>query len=327
MESLWQNQRRTAACGFLTGVFLVTAVVLSRRISGDASGFESEWAATLTGAAALAVSLLCITVRGLLGETFQQSHRIMAVVACGLPGVMLGLSLMPPGSSSGLACLLGLYAVAVVGGSAWSTAGQEPITSLHDQHGKLSGSSFARHSFDSGAEKSPDTTSNPLEHGHSSPEIFNTQYPAAVESIAGSTDTPLADSQLESPEDAAFADDGALPFDLNEPLPHPGCNPETTQWMSRSTVEGTDVAEGAFRVAFEPGQKLAAVHLPFSPPLAGTPEFECEPVDESDVRLRTTAVHSYGIRVEVTRSSGLDEAETVELGWMASAAISEAVAA
>jgi hypothetical protein len=97
--------------------------------------------------------------------------------------------------------------------------------------------------------------------------------------------------------------------------------------MSRSRVEGLDVAEGSFRVRFVAGQRLAPVHLPFSPPLADTPEFECDPADDSDLRFRTTAVHAYGVRIEVSRSGNCDEEATVEVAWMASAAISDSVAA
>ena len=97
--------------------------------------------------------------------------------------------------------------------------------------------------------------------------------------------------------------------------------------MSRSQVEGLDVAEGSFRVRFAASQRLAPVHLPFSPPMADTPEFECEPADDSDLRFRTTAVHAYGIRIEVSRSADCDDEAVVKVAWMASASLSDSVAA
>ena len=103
--------------------------------------------------------------------------------------------------------------------------------------------------------------------------------------------------------------------------------PEATQWMSRSIVEECDVIEGGFRVSLSTGQRQAAVHLPFSPAFGSIPDFECEPLDDSDVRIRTTAVHSYGVRIEVIRSANLETDECVEIGWCASAAATERAAA
>ena len=118
METLWQTQRRSAACGLLSGVFLVTAVVLSRRISGDAGTFSSELAACLTGVAASMVGILAASLPDLVSVQLARPQRTLLISACGLPGIMLGLAVMPAGSSTGLACLLGLYVAAVLTSSA-----------------------------------------------------------------------------------------------------------------------------------------------------------------------------------------------------------------
>ncbi len=57
VRKLQQQQWRVLACGLQTGVWLIAAVVLSRRISGDASGFATQWAACLVGCVAIAVSV------------------------------------------------------------------------------------------------------------------------------------------------------------------------------------------------------------------------------------------------------------------------------
>jgi hypothetical protein len=206
---------------------------------------------------------------------------------------MLGLAVMPAGSTTGLACLLGLYVAAVLTVSASSAASsewQEPSASTSKETPEA---------------RTPDE-----------------------QPLIQSTDLAIADADPETVEEFTLDNAAAaLPFELSEPLPHPASNPDTTQWMSRSRVEGLDVAEGSFRVRFAAGQRLTPVHLPFSPPLADTPEFECEPADDSDLRFRTTAVHAYGVRIEVSRSGNCDEEATVEVAWMASAALSESVAA
>lgn len=313
MEMLWQTQKRSIASGLLSGVFLVTAVVLSRRISGDAAAFTSELAACLTGIAASLVAVLSVSVPDLLNSRLSPPQRSLLVAACGIPGVMLGLALMPAGSSTGMACLLGLYLAAVVTVSAFEGDNGRNHSGLRKRHfvepvaASVSVSLFDEPSthvdehFDHSPTGQPDDT----------PPTFRQAEPASVIASA----------------EHALSDGAALAFDLNAPIPHPSCSPETTQWMSRSVVDGRDVAEGSFRVRFAAGQRLAPVHLPFSPPLADTPSFECEPADESELRFRTTALHAYGIRIEVSRSTECELAATVEVAWTAIAALSESVAA
>lgn len=321
METLWQSQRRSTACGLLSGVFLVTAVVLSRRISGDASAFASESAACLTGVAASLIAVLAASLPDLISDRLARPQRTLLISACGLPGVMLGLAIMPAGSTTGLACLLGLYVAAVLTVSALES-------DLANSQTEETGSSRTEHSSagiqSASMSASAESVDSSAPTNDETPEIrtFDEQ------SLIQSTSLSVASATREA-DDESFAENDAAPFslELNEPLPHPSSNPDTTQWMSRSRVEGLDVAEGSFRVRFVAGQRLAPVHLPFSPPLADTPEFECEPADESDLRFRTTAVHTYGIRIEVSRSNDCDKEATVEVAWMASAALSDSVAA
>ena len=321
METLWQSQRRSTACGLLSGVFLVTAVVLSRRISGDASAFASESAACLTGVAASLIAVLAASLPDLISDRLARPQRTLLISACGLPGVMLGLAVMPAGSTTGLACLLGLYVAAVLTVSALES-------DLANSQTEETGSSRTEHLSEGIQSASMSASAESVDSSATTNEETPETCTFDEQSLIQSTSLSVAGATREA-DDELFAENDAAPFslELNEPLPHPSSNPDTTQWMSRSRVEGLDVAEGSFRVRFVAGQRLAPVHLPFSPPLADTPEFECEPADESDLRFRTTAVHTYGIRIEVSRSSGCDEEATVEVAWMASAALSDSVAA
>lgn len=294
METLWQTQRRSMACGLLSGVFFVTAVVLSRRITGDASALSSELAACLVGISASFISILAASLPDLISDRLSRPQRTLLLSVCGVPGVMLGLSLLPAGSTIGVACLPGLFLVGVLTLTAFDS---ENISSIVR-----------------------------------SSERRDVQPAVSLAAIAADIDDQITLSQHEQPRESAIresapSDLSSLPFDINAPVPHPSSDPETTQWMSRSVVDGLDVVEGSFRVKFTSGQRLAPVHLPFSPPLADTPEFECESADESDLRFRTTAVHAYGVRIEVSRSTECSQEETVEVAWMASAAITESVAA
>lgn len=319
METLWQTQRRSAACGLLSSVFLVTAVVLSRRISGDAGAFPSELAACLTGVAASLIGILAASLPDLISVRLARPQRTLLISACGIPGVMLGLAVMPTASSTGLACLLGLFVAAVLTLSVVEYEGavapsKTPVRSLSERSIASNQSSKTIADTACFSAASSDLASDDLTLDDRL-ALRATDFEAHVV-----TDARIGASESEEPT-------AALPFELNEPMPHPASNPETTQWMSRSQVEGLDVAEGSFRVRFAASQRLAPVHLPFSPPLADTPEFECEPADDSDLRFRTTAVHAYGIRIEVSRSADCDDEAVVEVAWMASASLSDSVAA
>jgi hypothetical protein len=79
---------------------------------------------------------------------------------------------------------------------------------------------------------------------------------------------------------------------------------------------GGEMIEGTIRVLFEPGQKRAHLHVPFSPPLPGIPEVEVEPVGDVDLRLKVAVRQSYGIRIEARRTEASDRLET-EVGFAA----------
>ncbi len=338
MGTLWQTQRRSAACSLLSGVFLVTTVVLSRRISGDASAFASELAACLTGIAASLIAVLAASTPDLISDRLGHPQRTLLISGCGLPGVMLGLAVMPAGSSTGLACLLGLYVTAVLTVSASESDGTNSSTEDVDGSQAERPTGTQTPVTSDGAAETVTTISEETFDAHLSSSLLKddrsldptcaTGFSSGDQSSIQPTNLTIADASPGISE--AFTVDkeaSALPFDLNESLQHPASNPDTTQWMSRSRVEGLDVAEGSFRVRFAAGQRLAPVHLPFSPPLADTPEFECEPADDSDLRFRTTAVHAYGVRIEVSRVGDCCDEASVEVAWMASASLSDSVAA
>ncbi len=87
--------------------------------------------------------------------------------------------------------------------------------------------------------------------------------------------------------------------------------------LSRTQDEsGGEVVEGVMKVRFDKGQKRANLHVPFSPPLAGMPDVECECVGDESLRLKVPVRQSYGIRIEVRRSNA-DEALDTEVGFAA----------
>lgn len=87
--------------------------------------------------------------------------------------------------------------------------------------------------------------------------------------------------------------------------------------LERTTDEsGSEMVEGVLTVRFEEGQKRANLHVPFSPPLAGIPEVECECVGDEQLRLKVPVRQSWGIRIEARRSRA-DSALETEIGFAA----------
>ncbi len=79
---------------------------------------------------------------------------------------------------------------------------------------------------------------------------------------------------------------------------------------------GGEMIDGTIQVFFEVGQKRAHLHVPFSPPLPGVPEVECEPIGDDSVRLKVGVRQPYGIRIEARRSDAAQALNT-EIGFAA----------
>lgn len=98
----------------------------------------------------------------------------------------------------------------------------------------------------------------------------------------------------------------------------PWRSPEVSQWMTRSdSSDGNILLEGVAIATFAQGQKRSSTHLAFCPALPGIPQFECEPVDASAVRIKVGAVYPHGVRLDVTRSTSDQMAEQVAIGYFA----------
>lgn len=294
------EQRRTFACGTLSGVFLIAAVVLSRRVSGDLSGLSSEWLSCGIGTIGLLVTGACLLASGLLNRTSAPHLRLLAVGGSLLPSLVLGLSLLPAGSSGGMTTLLTLYFCGVIA----ATVPGNPVR-------------VAVRVLESRPVSHEDCEPSPAEmtEADATAEVMSDLQPTGVESALNLA----AENELHSFVEHAVDDD--LPV-------HPGDRPETTQWMSRSASDGYDAIEGAFRMGFAPGQRQVAIHQPFTPALASAPEIECEAIDgDAEVRIRVTSAEAYGMRIEVIRSGDLDQRQSVQLGYVASAAQAQSASA
>lgn len=77
--------------------------------------------------------------------------------------------------------------------------------------------------------------------------------------------------------------------------------------------DGTERVVGWMRVSFEPGQRLASVHLAFCPPFARTPEASLERLDGPQVRIKRVQVFSFGARFDLKLDSPAEQRSDVLL--------------
>jgi len=73
-----------------------------------------------------------------------------------------------------------------------------------------------------------------------------------------------------------------------------------TQQVTRLVEpDGTERVVGWMRVSFEPGQRLASVHLAFCPPFQRTPEAALERLDGPEVRIKRVQAFPFGARFDL----------------------------
>lgn len=99
--------------------------------------------------------------------------------------------------------------------------------------------------------------------------------------------------------------------------------PDLTQWMVRKPLvqegEVGEQIEGLATVEFAAGQQHVALHLSICPPLASTPEIECE--TQEGIEWKVAALHPYGIRLELRRPAPLGESQSVSVSYTMAAVV------
>lgn len=333
----WQTiVRRTG----LAGLWLTALLIVQKRWSGELTTGFSE---TVVVGAAGVFSLLSVLVLFVIPSRERcSSRRLTTLWLSALPAFLTGLSLLPDASEAGPAGLsLGLMLAILIpqligrpaeSGSATAAAETEAVTVIPG--GINAGVSSAFHEtaakpLADGVRSGMDTPERPLVRAEV-PSIAAISAPAGAlesgrEPLKGTSSERRFDvSRTEEPDADEINDDL---IDESDEECSVRIGPDTRQWMTRSIQVDREVIEGGCRIDFSAGQKQAVLHLPFTPALSGTPEFECEAIDGSDVRFRITARLPYGIRLEIARSSGLEQCVSVELGYSASAPLQRQSAA
>jgi hypothetical protein len=95
-------------------------------------------------------------------------------------------------------------------------------------------------------------------------------------------------------------------------------DPSIVQWMTRRRLpDGGEVVEGAVRIDLEPSESVGVAHLAFSPPLRCDPRAECHLLCDFDGRVRITTAKSYGLRIEARQSGERALATTINVAFSA----------
>lgn len=95
-------------------------------------------------------------------------------------------------------------------------------------------------------------------------------------------------------------------FDLELLLADPSVN----QLMLRTEKDGVDQLVSYFRCEFQPGEKHFVLHVPVQPAMSEHPAVQAMGVDE-DLRIRTTKVEKFGVRLEAILDVVATEAKSM----------------
>ncbi|HUG93127.1 MAG TPA: hypothetical protein VML55_19960 [Planctomycetaceae bacterium] len=279
----WQ---RGTALALWAGLAVIAVVLAWRRLAG-------AFAADLTALAACAFStlaaVLAVAAWGLdaragspgspVWSASTRTRRIGRVAATLLPPIVVGVALCPPQSSATAAFLTVLLLASAA--AAWALSQGAPDLAGH-QRAASSGETL-----------------------RFAPTPGSGVNRATAETAASDAELLLCDSPAGA-SDTLYESNGSQ---------HPAGT--LRQWVRRHTLpDGSEQIEGGARASFAAGQKHATIHLAFTPPLAGVPAVECEPLDAADVELNVAAAYSYGVRIEARRAGPAAEPLDVEIGYI-----------
>ena len=93
-------------------------------------------------------------------------------------------------------------------------------------------------------------------------------------------------------------------------------DPSILQSMTRRLLDdGTEAVEGSVRIYFGPGERTAAAHVAFTPPLSDRPRVECQALSDFDGRVRSASHKATGSASKVRRCEPAREAVCVDVGF------------
>lgn len=119
-----------------------------------------------------------------------------------------------------------------------------------------------------------------------------------------------------------FEDEASDAVDAEQIVNHLLSDSDVTQHVTRRSCDGVDSVTGYYRCQFDPSQERAILHVPIHPPMACVPEVDAMFVEQADsFRIRVTDRQKFGARLEIIRSTGQDQSDSVMVEVILTAAI------
>jgi hypothetical protein len=276
--------RRLIPLAVWSALGLIAVVLISRSAAGAFTRPLPAIIPGLIGAAALALALAAWWWDDRLRRDANAYDRSVRGLMALLPALAIGIT-TSGGASSAIGVLLGLslIAAAVILAVTWELDPRLALPRSQQPADNLPRPLWGERVGVRGAER--------------------IEAPDGLEPVA----VPVIPAQ----ERVACGPDSAADPQLDSAFSDPGVSQHLTR---RTTPDGLDCLEALLRISFAAGERESVVHLPLHPPLPGTPEVECEPLDDADLTFKVTTAQAYGVRIEVRRGGGYDEACTFAVG-------------
>ena len=334
----------SVVAGSLAFLVMTAVLLCSRRLAGgipaDLPALVAVVAAGLSGAAAV---VCCGLLREHSPAERQVHILLLATVLCGGLSLATGAALLPAGSTFGLAALL-------IMAPAWSVTASllpgVPLPGIASVPGATAPAPAVAAATEAAAPHAGEdgeslVSAQPGEPLPQSAGVLQAESvpPAETESAPPAETVPFPDTAVPA---VHSLEDNLLENSLNEQLAGGEYNTadcesadfdesQVLQWTRRlRDTDGTESIVGSVRTLFPAGQRTHAVHLVFSPPLAGAPQIECETSADAEIRCKVASAMPWGARIELRRSLSAAEqgtpaaAEPVELEYFVSTTRNEA---
>ncbi len=303
--------RRTLAAALWTATTIMAVVIVSRRLGGHFAGGlhpapTTLIVAVLTGMNMAAAALLKSAAANSATQAGGRWTATLAIfLATLVPPFAMGVSLLAAGSATGFPALAALTLLCAVAMLVWDADVRFPVLA-DEQHRDLAVTVESVNATQE-LEITESIETESIETGGLEIDVLS-----PLDALSALDPLSTLDEGAETEEDDPAFDDGQA----------------FSQSMSRATQsDGSETIEGTVTLRFAAGQQIGVVHLPFCPPLAGQPEVNCYLLEDRPVRLRVTATHTYGVRLEARRIETTSGPEEIIVGYTVSASATQARAA
>ena len=138
-----------------------------------------------------------------------------------------------------------------------------------------------------------------------------------LNSLQDGADFPRPDRQVPAAKGRFRFEEAITDSSLGVEVTHDQVVQQVTRLVE---PDGTERVLGWMRVTFQPGQRLASVHLAFCPPFMRSPEAALERLEGPQVRIKRVQVFPYGARFDLKLGEPAEQTTKVLLQVAAEAA-------